>query len=114
MQLHQSCQYACADAHPPGLLPALMLLGAAQEVLVDIEEDPGKEHHFRFVLSPGVTPASHLLLPRRLAGLSAADCARPATGLVQRRQQCMLWSVWLVCSNCHASEVPWLQLGKGY
>ena len=50
------------------------------ERLVDVAPD---EHaaHLRFVLSPGPTPASRLLVERRLAAMSPEDAAGADSGL---------------------------------
>ena len=55
------------------------------EKLVDVAEAES-DAPLRFVLSPGATPASRILLPHRLASLSASarassavDCGRPET-----------------------------------
>ena len=37
---------------------------------MDEETEGTQAQHLRFVISPGVTPGSQLLLPRRMAGLS--------------------------------------------
>lgn len=43
-----------------------------REILVDAASGKSQQP-FRFVLAPGTTPASHLLLPRRLEALSASQ-----------------------------------------
>ena len=44
-----------------------------RERLVDVSQDPTDPHHLRLVLAPNETPASKLLLPPRLAGLTPAE-----------------------------------------
>ena len=48
-----------------------------RERLVDVSQDPADPHHLRLVLAPNETPASRLLLPPRLAGLTPADSKLP-------------------------------------
>lgn len=47
-----------------------------RERLVDASQDPADPHHLRLVLAPNETPASKLLLPPRLAGLTPVESER--------------------------------------
>lgn len=53
-----------------------------RERLVDVSDDPADPHHLRLVLAPNETPASKLLLPPRLAGLSPAESEHHSTSAV--------------------------------